>query len=53
MLDHVGINCSDLPAAAAFYDQTLGAIREVVQGYPGIEAELQTYLQATGSAAFS
>jgi catechol 2,3-dioxygenase-like lactoylglutathione lyase family enzyme len=26
MLDHVGINCSDLPAAAAFYDKALGAL---------------------------
>ena len=26
MLDHVGINCSDLPAAAAFYDKLLGAL---------------------------
>ena len=30
MIDHVGINCSDLPAAAAFYDQALGAL-----GSPG------------------
>ena len=26
MIDHVSINCSDLDAAAAFYDQTLGAL---------------------------
>ena len=26
MLDHVGINCSDLPAAADFYDQVLGTL---------------------------
>src|SRR3954452_16829199 len=26
MLDHVGINCSDLPTAAAFYDTVLGAL---------------------------
>jgi catechol 2,3-dioxygenase-like lactoylglutathione lyase family enzyme len=26
MLDHVGINCSDLAAAAAFYDAVLGPI---------------------------
>jgi catechol 2,3-dioxygenase-like lactoylglutathione lyase family enzyme len=26
MLDHVGINCSDLPTAAAFYDKALGAL---------------------------
>jgi catechol 2,3-dioxygenase-like lactoylglutathione lyase family enzyme len=26
MLDHVGINCSDLPASAAFYDGVLGAL---------------------------
>jgi catechol 2,3-dioxygenase-like lactoylglutathione lyase family enzyme len=26
MIDHVGINCSDLSAAAAFYDQVLGAL---------------------------
>jgi catechol 2,3-dioxygenase-like lactoylglutathione lyase family enzyme len=26
MLDHVGINCSDLPAAAAFYDEVLGTL---------------------------
>ena len=26
MLDHLGINCSDLPAAAAFYDDVLGVL---------------------------
>src|SRR4051812_43827516 len=26
MLDHVGINCSDLAASAAFYDRVLGAL---------------------------
>ena len=26
MLDHLGINCSDLPAAAAFYDKVLGTL---------------------------
>jgi catechol 2,3-dioxygenase-like lactoylglutathione lyase family enzyme len=26
MMDHVGINCSDLPASAAFYDKILGAL---------------------------
>ena len=26
MLDHFGINCSDLPAAAAFYDDVLGTL---------------------------
>jgi catechol 2,3-dioxygenase-like lactoylglutathione lyase family enzyme len=26
MIDHVGINCSDLPASAAFYDQVLGVL---------------------------
>ena len=26
MLDHVGINCTDLPTAAAFYDKVLGAL---------------------------
>ena len=26
MIDHVGINCSDLPAASAFYDRVLGAL---------------------------
>ena len=26
MIDHFGINCSDLAAAAAFYDQVLGAL---------------------------
>jgi catechol 2,3-dioxygenase-like lactoylglutathione lyase family enzyme len=26
MLDHVGINCSDLPTAAALYDKALGAL---------------------------
>jgi len=26
MIDHLGINCSDLAAAAAFYDKVLGAL---------------------------
>jgi len=26
MIDHLGINCSDLPAAAAFYDRVLGTL---------------------------
>jgi catechol 2,3-dioxygenase-like lactoylglutathione lyase family enzyme len=26
MIDHLGINCSDLPAAAAFYDKVLGTL---------------------------
>jgi catechol 2,3-dioxygenase-like lactoylglutathione lyase family enzyme len=26
MIDHVGINCADLPAAAAFYDTVLGTL---------------------------
>jgi catechol 2,3-dioxygenase-like lactoylglutathione lyase family enzyme len=26
MIDHVGINCADLPAAAAFYDRVLGVL---------------------------
>jgi catechol 2,3-dioxygenase-like lactoylglutathione lyase family enzyme len=26
VLDHVGVNCSDLPTAAAFYDKVLGAL---------------------------
>ena len=26
MIDHFGINCSDLPAAAAFYDKVLGVL---------------------------
>lgn len=26
MLDHFGINCSDLPAAAGFYDDVLGVL---------------------------
>jgi catechol 2,3-dioxygenase-like lactoylglutathione lyase family enzyme len=26
MLDHVGVNCSDISAAAAFYDPVLGAL---------------------------
>jgi catechol 2,3-dioxygenase-like lactoylglutathione lyase family enzyme len=26
MIDHLGINCSDLPAAAAFYDRVLGVL---------------------------
>ena len=26
MLDHVGINCSDMTASAAFYDRVLGAL---------------------------
>jgi catechol 2,3-dioxygenase-like lactoylglutathione lyase family enzyme len=26
MLDHFGINCSDLPAAAEFYDDVLGTL---------------------------
>lgn len=26
MIDHLGISCADLPAAAAFYDDVLGAL---------------------------
>ncbi len=26
MIDHCGINCADLPAAAAFYDRVLGVL---------------------------
>ena len=26
MIDHLGINCSDLPTAAAFYDKVLGTL---------------------------
>ena len=26
MIDHFGINCADLPASAAFYDQVLGTL---------------------------
>ncbi|MBN7413919.1 VOC family protein [Mycobacteroides abscessus] len=26
MIDHFGINCADLPAAAAFYDKVLGVL---------------------------
>ena len=26
MIDHLGINCSDLPAAGAFYDKVLGTL---------------------------
>ena len=26
MIDHFGINCADLPAAAAFYDKVLGTL---------------------------
>jgi catechol 2,3-dioxygenase-like lactoylglutathione lyase family enzyme len=26
MIDHFGINCSDLPAASAFYDKVLGVL---------------------------
>ena len=26
MIDHLGINCTDLPRAAAFYDRVLGVL---------------------------
>ena len=26
MIDHLGINCADLPSAAAFYDKVLGSL---------------------------
>jgi Cu/Ag efflux pump CusA len=38
---------------AANYDQTLAAIKRVVQGYPGIHSDVQTYLDKTSSEALA
>lgn len=44
----VGINSAELWVSinpAANYDATVAAIREVVDGYPGLDHEVRTYLQ--------
>src|SRR5262249_54772342 len=52
----VGVNSAELWVGmepAADYGRTMAAIRDVVQGYPGIDVDVQTYLQKAGSAAFA
>jgi catechol 2,3-dioxygenase-like lactoylglutathione lyase family enzyme len=59
MLDHVGINCSDLSAAAAFYDKVLGPLGysrimdvEVAIGYGDTKPDFWISVQpAEGPAA--
>jgi CzcA family heavy metal efflux pump len=52
----VGVNSAEVWVGidpAADYGRTVAAIRDVVRGYPGIESDVQTYLQKTGGAAFA
>jgi len=52
----VGINSSELWVSmdpAADYGQTVAAIRETVNGYPGVENNLQTYLREKVSEALT
>ena len=58
MLDHVGINCSDLPAAAAFYDKVLGALGfsrlmdfDVAIGYGASKPDFWISIQPTEGPA--
>jgi len=52
----VNVNSSELWVSidpAADYDRTVTAIREVVNGYPGFQSEVQTYLQEQTSGVVS
>ena len=52
----VGINSATLWVSVdpqAGYDATVAAIRETVNGYPGLQHNVQTYLQETSSEAMA
>jgi CzcA family heavy metal efflux pump len=52
----VGINSSQIWVSLdpkADYDKTVAAIRETIEGYPGINSNLQTYLRDKVSAALT